>query len=441
MSLRKTLGLLAPLVVSAASMLLAQSTQPSPARRPAPATAAASAPSWPQFNGPRGDNRSPDEGLLKTWPAGGPRLIGTYAGCGQGFSSVSLAGGMIFTAGNFGNEEKVVAMDLSGAPKWTAPNGKAWTSPWGGARSTPTYSEGMVYHQGAFGRLAAFDANTGKEAWFLDLPRENMSQGGFAESVLIDGDHLIVMLGSKDAFLVALDKKTGKRVWATEVKHRDNVSYVTPVLVKYGGKRLIIHASLHLLLAVDADSGKLQWSLPHNDAPHCSVVASSPIFDSGLVFLTLGYGAGTQVWKIDPSGTKAERAWKHDASGSEHGGAILDKGLVYTAGNYVYPRGTWIEKDARDGKLYCLDFATGAEKWAAPIGRCSVSYADGRLYCMDEFGKVSLIEPGGEKCNVAGEFTIPRKDKTYTLSHPVIIGGKLYIRHQDSLFVYDVKAK
>ena len=70
-----------------------------------------------------------------------------------------------------------------------------------------------------------------------------------------------------------------------------------------------------------------------------------------------------------------------------------------------------------------------------------MAWADGRLYCLDEFGKMSLIEASPEKCTIVGELTIPRKEKTYTLSHPVIIGGRLYIRHGDSLFVYDVKAK
>jgi len=419
----------------------AQPRQDGAGRRPTPATAPAGGPFWPQFNGPRGDNRSPDRDLLKNWPQAGPRLIGTYSGCGAGFSSVSLADGMIFTAGNFGADEKVVAMDLSGAPKWTAPNGKAWTSPWGGSRSTPTYNQGTVYQLGAFGRLAAFDARSGKEAWAVDLPRDGLSQGGFAESVLIDGNNVLCMLGSREGFIVALDKKTGSRVWTCQAKRFDHVSYVTPVLVQYGGKRLLIHASYRYLLAVDPENGKVLWQLQHNDEPHCSVVASSPVWDNGRILMTFGYGAGTRAFQVSPSGTEAKQVWKHDASGSEHGGAILDKGFLYTASNYVYPGGTWSERIAREGKLYCLDSATGAEKWASPIGRCSVAWADGRLYCLDEFGKMSLIEASPEKCTIVGELTIPRKEKTYTLSHPVIIGGRLYIRHGDSLFVYDVKAK
>ena len=403
------------------------------------ATATPAGPFWPQFNGPRGDNKSPDQGLLKAWPSGGPRLLWTYEGCGSGFSSVTLAAGMIFTAGDFDNDEKIVALNSAGQLRWTALNGKAWKSPWGGARATPTYSDGMVYHLNAYGRLAAYEAATGKPVWTFDFPRDGMSQGGFAESVVIDGNNLICMPGARNEFVMALDKKTGKTVWVSDFKRGDNASYVTPIIVEHDNRREIIHASLHYLLALDATTGKVNWYVRHNDVRHCSVVASSPIWDAGRVFLTLGYGAGSQVFQVDPSGDQATRVWKHDASGSEHGGAILHNGHVYVAGNYVYPRGTWMEKEAREGKLYCLDFASGQEKWAAPTGRCSLTYSDGRLYCFNEFGKMYLIEASPDRCKVLGEFIVPKKDKVYTLSHPVVIAGRLYIRHQNLLYVYDVK--
>ena len=400
-------------------------------------------PHWPQFNGARGDNRSPDQGLLRTWPAGGPRLLWTYEGCGKGFSSVSVAGGMIFTAGAFEDTEKLLALNMAGELLWTAANGKAWKTPWPGSRSTPTYSEGMVYHLNGHGRLSAYDAKTGKDAWSVNLPHERLSQGGYAESVVIDGNNLICMPGAAKEFIVALDKRTGKTVWVSDLKkiEYDRASYVTPILVEQNGRKLLIHLSLFQLAALDAGTGKVQWSVRHKGPGHCDVVAVSPIWADGCVFMSKGYGKGSQLFTIDPSGSSATKTWHHRASDSEHGAAVLHNGHIYVSGNYVYPKGGWAEKEARNGSLYCLDVASGEEKWAANTGRCTLTYADGMLYGLSEFGTVYLIEASPKECKIVGQLQIPRKKRGQTLVHPVVVGGRMYVRDHNVLYVYDVKGR
>jgi len=401
------------------------------------------APFWPQFNGLRGDNRSPDKGLLKTWPPGGPRFLWQYEGCGKGFSSVSVADGMIFTAGDFGADLKVTALNMKGELQWTALNGKAWKKAWPGSRSTPTYNDGMVYHLNAHGRLAAYNAKTGKPVWSVALPHQKLSQGGYAESVVIDGNNLICMPGAEEAFIVALNKKTGKKVWVSDLKKTDydRASYVTPILVKHKNRKLIIHLSLFRLAALDAKTGKVRWSVRHKGPEHCEVVACSPIWADGRVFMTKGYGLGSQLFAIDPSGRSVTRLWHHKGSDSEHGAPVLHDGHIYVSGNYVYPLGGWAAKEAKAGSLFCLDVATGKEKWAARTGRCTLTYADGRLYCLDEFGKVYLIETSPERCKIVGELQVPRKRRGQTLVHPVVIGGRMYIRDHNILYVYDVKGQ
>ncbi len=129
----------------------------------------AAGPWWPYFHGPNRDNISRETGLLKTWPQAGPPLLWKFDQCGQGFSMVSIANGTIFTAGDFDDDEYVMALDLNGKLKWKSPNGKAWKGEYPGSRTTPTFDDGVVYHEGPHGRLAAFGADSGKEVWAVDL--------------------------------------------------------------------------------------------------------------------------------------------------------------------------------------------------------------------------------------------------------------------------------
>lgn len=419
----------------------AEAEQPPKQATAKAAKAESGQPSWPQFNGPKGDNRSPDTGLLASWPDGGPRLLWKYEECGVGFSSVSVADGMVFTAGDFDAEEKVLALDMAGRRKWIQPNGKAWTSPWPGSRSTPTYSDGMVYHLNPHGQLSAYKAGSGEPAWSIALKCERLSQGGYAESVLIDGNNLICMPGDAKEFIVALNKKTGDTVWVSDFKRTDydRASYVSPILVNYKNRKQIIHLSLFQLVALDAATGKVQWSVRHKGPEHCEVVACSPIWLDGRVFMTKGYGVGSRMFAVDPSGRSVTQVWEHKAADSEHGAPVASRGCIYVPGNYVYPLGGWREKEAKEGSLYCLDAASGKERWVARIGRCTLTYAEGRIYCLNEFGKVYLIEADPERCKIVGELQVPRTNRRQTLVHPVVIGGRMYIRDHDALYVYDVK--
>ena len=120
-------------------------------------------PAWPEHHGPGRTNISPDTRLLKRWPEGGPRKLWTYSDCGRGYSGVAIADGMIFTAGDFDRQEQLVALDLDGNLLWKSPNGSAWRRASPGSRATPTFSEGRLYHMNPTGRIAAFQARSGKE--------------------------------------------------------------------------------------------------------------------------------------------------------------------------------------------------------------------------------------------------------------------------------------
>jgi outer membrane protein assembly factor BamB len=390
---------------------------------------------WPCFHGANRDNKSRETGLLRSWPEGGPKLLWTASRLGKGYSTVSVAGGLIYTAGMVRRQTYVLALDLDGRRKWWKLNGRSWQSTmrhavrYDGARSTPTYDEGRVYHLSEQGRLAALDAATGEEAWGLDLFRRfdaRTARYGLAESVLIDGDRLIASPGGTKGYMVCLEKKTGKLVWAN-ARVKGTVGYCSPVLAEFGGFRQILSMSSKVVFGVDADTGRLLWSVEHGNRRENS--ATDPIFHKGHVFASTGYGKGSTVVRLQAGadGVKAERAWTSRLMDNHHGGAVLLDGYLYGAGHEA--RG-W----------FCLDFMTGKPAWNAK-GKGSLTYADGMLYCLDERGTMSLVKATPKRFEVVSSFPVPRGGEGLHWAHPVVCGGRLYVRHADKLFAYDIRER
>src|SRR5262245_55529828 len=173
---------------------------------------------WPQFRGAKRDNVSPDKKLLKEWPKGGPKLVWKSGNVGQGFSSVAAVGDQVFTMGDKDDGAYAFALDRkTGKINWEAKIGKAGRSGGlQGPRSTPTYSDGLLFVLGQFGELACLDAAKGTVKWSKDLKKDYKgSVGGWAysESVLIDGDRVVCTPGGRQATMLALKKKDGEEVW------------------------------------------------------------------------------------------------------------------------------------------------------------------------------------------------------------------------------------
>ena len=392
---------------------------------------------WPCFHGPRGDNLAPDTGLLKSWPAGGPKLLWTAKGCGVGFVTVSVAGGRLYTAGAFDGETRVLCLDLEGQPVWQAPNGKSWqVSPQdvsfggdkGGARATPTLAGGLAYHLNETGRLAAFDAATGAERWAFSLIERfevTPPKWGLAESVLIEGDVLYCQPGGKQGYVVALDCRDGKTRWAnTELG--DLASYSSFILRDVAGTRQLISMNAQAAFGLEAATGKLLWRFPFTNKRTINIM--HPVYADGQVFISNGYGGGCRMLKLAAAGGawQATEAWRGKLD-NHHGGVVLVDRFLYGAGDEY--RG-----------FVCLDWQTGAERWREPEFKGSVSVADGRLYCLDERGELRLVEPTPTEHRVHGRFQVPSGGKGLYWAHPVICGGRLYLRHADHLYAYDVKA-
>jgi outer membrane protein assembly factor BamB len=390
---------------------------------------------WNCFHGLDRTNKSKETGLLKRWPDSGPELLWTVSGLSEGYSSVSIAKGMLFTAGKADNQTYVFAYDLNGTLVWKKPNGKAWetTASWAltytGSRSTPTYDDGNVYHMGELGRLASFEYKTGNEIWsceLMELFNAEIPEYGFTESVLIDGQNLYCTPAGKKGFLICLDKKTGKFAWAnTEIQ--GSVGYSSLIISEFGGYRQLVGMSSNCVYGVDIKTGKLLWSVKFENDHGLNI--TNPIILNEYVFVSTGYGKGSMLIKLTSSGTeiKPSIVWETLLMDNQHGGVVLNNGFLYGSGNES--RG-W----------FCIDFMTGKQAWKTS-GVGSLTFADDMLYMLDERGIMKLARAIPEKFEPSGEFKLPSGGKGMYWAHPVVCGGRLYIRHTDKLFAYDISSK
>lgn len=396
---------------------------------------------WPQFRGPRRDGVSDEKGLLPAWPQDGPKVVWTAPEIGRGFSAPIVADGKIFITGDFGEEVRLMAYDLKGARLWQASNGRSWQKQYPGARSSPTYRGGMLYHHNAHGRTACFEAATGREVWAVEtLARfrgENLTWG-LSECVVVDERAVYVTAGGRDALMVALDRATGSVLWKSEPlldaetgDTLETAGYASPILVKFAGRRLLVGASLRHLVCVDADTGRLQWTKRRPTS--YSVQAMMPVLAGDGVFMTAPYGPPGRLYRLVAPKTAddavgVEESWSTRLDTCQ-GGTVAVGGRIY--GSYYPGRKGWAALDAATGEVVyeMSDHVKG-----------SVLAADRRLYALGEDGWMLLLEPGVTEFSVKGRFRLADAKARDAWAHPVIHDGRLYLRYHDTLTCFDVRA-
>ncbi len=405
---------------------------------------------WPQWRGPRRDGVCDEAGLLQRWPEGGPKLIWSSANLGRGYCAPIAVGKRIYLTGDTGDDLEIFALDLEGKRVWQRKNGRAWNGAYPGARASCTFSEGRLYHLNAHGRVACLDAIDGAELWSVDLVERfgaKVIHWGLSENLLVDGTRVIVTPGGSEALIAALDKETGKTVWASEPlklgasnlpSHErvaeppgrvDNASYASPILLKLGNRRLVVNCSLRHVFGADADTGQLLWSRPL--VTRYNVIANTPVRVGDGVFVTAPDSEGGKRYRLRADGPRvlAEELWRTELDTCQ-GGVVHVNDALY--GAMYRPRKEWVGLDAQTGKVRFRlnDLAKGP-----------LLYADKRLYCLSEEGEVALLNPTANSFEVAGRFRLVPGRKSDAWTHPVISDGRLYLRYHETVFCYDVRAK
>ena len=393
---------------------------------------------YPGWRGVNRDGHSPDKGLLKEWPEGGPKLLWTFDDCGKGYSAPAVVADRLYYTGTRKGKAEIICVDAgSGKELWSTEIGSdpenGYNTRWGaGTRGAVTIDGGLAYAINANGDLVCVTADKGTRKWSKSLVDDfggKIPGWGYSESPLVDGDKVIVTPGGNQGAIVALDKNTGKTLWKS-ADLTDSAQYSSVIIAEVKGKRQYVQLFMKSLAGVDAESGELLWK---SKWPGRTAVIPTPIYHEGHVYAVSGYGVGCKLVKID--GGDAEDVWSNKTIKNHHGGVIK-------VGDHVYGF-------SDGGGLVCQEFMTGEKKWnekGQGTNKGAVHYADGMLYCIDEQeGSVFLVKATPEGFEETGRFPMPKETelrkgtsgKVWT--HPVVIGGKLYLRDQDLVFCLDVK--
>lgn len=381
---------------------------------------------WPQFRGPTRDGQSPETGLMKKWPEGGPRELWSFEGLGKGYASVAVADGIVYTTGMVGKEGVLFAFDLEGNLKWKENYGLEWAGSLPGTRTTPTIDGDRLYLMSGQGRIDCRNAKTGKRIWHIDTPEKFQGKNirwGIAESVLIENEKVICTPGGTDATVVALNKMTGETIWTTKGLSEKS-AYCSPAVIDRGPNRIILTMVQQSIVGIDMNNGRVYWKHPNKVSYDISAV--TPAYENGMMYVTNGYGHGGHMFKLSPDGTSSQRVWSEKSLDVHHGGVVLVDGKIHGASN----KGNWT----------CLDLASGEVKYTGKlVGKGSVIYVDGMLYCYGERnGDVGLVKIKPDGYEMVSSFKITKGTKEHW-GHPAISDGRLYMRHGDALMCYDIK--
>jgi len=385
---------------------------------------------WPQWRGPDRNGRSSETGLLENWPPEGPPEIWRIAQLGAGYGTVSTRGDLIFVQGTRDGSSVLYSLHRDdGEELWIRKIGRSLQHGRGdGPRSTPTIDGDLVYALTENGDLAAIKIEDGSFAWQRNILEDFGGKNPswlISESPLIDGNRLFVTPGGKDAGIVALDKQTGETCW-TSKGLSDRASYSSCIVAEIAGIRSIMAFTSQAAVGLRASDGLVMWR--YEPVANRTANVATPIFHEDKVFYSSAYGTGGALLSLTSEDNRisaSELYFTRDMQ-NHHGGVILVDGFLYGFSGSV---------------LTCVSLETGRRVWRdRSVGKGSLTFADGYLYLVGEGNQIGLAKAAPEGYIEKGRFTIEDQGKP-SWAHPVVSGGRLYIRNLGTLACYDIRRR
>jgi outer membrane protein assembly factor BamB len=389
---------------------------------------------WSQYNGPQGDNSSPE--IIRTnWTAEPPTVLWRKS-IGPGWSSISVSNGRLFTqdrrASEAGDREFCVALDATtGTELWTRDLDIADYTDISqtdrradGPRSTPTVEGDFLYVSTSQLKLFCLRVADGTIVWTRDFQAELGSQNipwENAASPLLVGDLIYLNSNGGDGYLMALNKTDGSTVWSTR---KDGLTHATPIHATIHDVPQIIFLTRAGLVSVRPDTGALLWRLQFS--PSGTSTAASPSVAGDYVYASAAYGAGTWIARVAKNGdtfSASELTRQRGTSYQAHWSTpVTHEGFFYTVP----------APNTGQGRLACLEAATGTNRWAqtvvgsGPISYGSLIKAANTLIVLTEAGELVLVEPNPLAYTETAKFNIL---SLYCWNRPVLSNGRIYARN------------
>lgn len=385
---------------------------------------------WPQWRGPDRTGLSKETGLMKQWPASGPQRVWQISNLGPGYGSLAIKGERIFLQAQVGRQSTAFSLNRAdGKIVWSRALGPAGNNDRGpGPRGTPTVDDDRVYVLTENGDLACLRSMDGAVVWQRNILRDFGARNipwDISESPLVEGNRLIVTPGGRGAGVVALDKMSGTTVW-TSKELSDEAGYASVIAGDVQGIRTLMTLTAQGGVGIRASDGKLMWNYAR--VANNTANITTPIFYDNKVFYASAYGTGGALLGLTAQAgeVKAQEIYFTREMQNHHGGVVLVNGYLYGFNNSI---------------LACLEFATGKLMWRhRSVGKGSLTYADGNLYLLSEDNVVGLADATPTGYMEKGRFQIADQGLP-SWAHPVVSGGRLYIRNQATLASYDIRAR
>jgi outer membrane protein assembly factor BamB len=349
----------------------------------------------------------------------------TFEGLGAGHSSPVFAHGKIFVSSMIEQTGYIFILSIDGKEEKRYPYGPEFFESFPGTRSTPVIVGDKLYIYSGLGVIYAMDALTGKLLWKKEMltgDAKNITWG-VTETLVVDGDKIYCSPGGATNNIVALNRNNGELIW-TSAGVGDASAYCTPLLLQMEGRKLLVTMMASHIIGLDASTGKMLWN--YEQTNKWSVHANTPVYYQGTLLCTSGYGKGSVKLKLSADGSTATKVWHNEKLDSRHHGTIILDGYVYGSGD-------------SNREWRCVDYNTGAEKWATTeIGKGVIISADNLLYLYSEKGELAMAEASPNAFKLLGQTKV-EKGTAQHWAHPVINKGILYLRHGDALIAYKIK--
>ncbi len=425
---------------------------------------AARAADWPQFQGPDRSGISPETGLARSWPEGGPKVLWTID-VGEGFAAAAIRDGLVHVLDRTANGKDILrCLDLStGKEQWTCAYDAPGKLPYPGSRQTPTVDEKLIFAMGPFGNLICIDRSTHQIVWshhmvddFKDpavdtgaddttnraalLARTRVPTWGFTQAPALYKDTVIVAPQTKKVGLAAYEKTTGKLRWTSPYVGRNWYDHVSPYITTLCGADQVIMIGQPsdlekwppaIVSGVDAETGKMLWQMRTSHS--YKIPISSPVrigddrlfisgaYDVGCFMLKVGHESG--VWTTD-------YVFKDNKNCIAH----IQNPLFYK--DHIYAQ-SFNEHGTPNNGLTCLD-TSGEVKWKTGpkqvFGSGGLLIADGLIFVMDgKTGELNLFEARPDECRQLASAKVLAAEGKLVWAPLALSDGKLVVRDQHQM--------
>lgn len=385
----------------------------------------------------RGKDRSgiyQESGLLKSWPAEGPKELWSVSDIGNGFVPPVFTEKNFYITGEVDSMSILFCFNLQGQKQWQITIGKEWTKTTRGSRCTPTIVDDLLYVGTGLGNLYCVDIKGHKILWSKELMKDFngvLPLHGHSEAPLVADDKVFWTPGGKEYNVVAINRFSGKLIWSDK-GFGERSAYNSPRMIVHGSKEILVTFSAYHMMGFDAETGKLLWSHEQNSYPpeerkpgYGDTHANTVLYDSGSIYYAEGDGNCGVKLTISDDGNSITQVWHWRGFDSFMGGIVK-------IGNYLYGCGTAMP-DVRS-----VNATTGIPEDSLRVGSGAIIAADEMLYYYNQKGELMLLCYKNGKISKISSFKITKGTAAH-FAHPVINKGILYQRHGEVLMAFDVR--